>query len=142
MSALVRLSFSLEAPLARQLEELTAAGGYENRSEFLRDLIREKLVRQDWESDAVVVGTITMVYDHHQRLLTEKLTDLQHDHHDLILASTHVHLDHHLCAEVIIARGKASALEQMTDALRRQKGIFHASLTRSATHAFAHQHRH
>jgi CopG family nickel-responsive transcriptional regulator len=74
-----------------------------------------------------------LIYDHHRRLLSEKLTELQHHHHDAILASTHVHLDAHMCAEVIIARGKAAEIEHVADELRRQKGVLHAELSVGST---------
>ncbi len=95
MSDVIRQSFSMENSLWEKVEELVKESGYTNRSEFLRDIIREKLVEREWQSKArEVVGTITLVYDHHARLLGEKLTDIQHDHHEAILATTHVHLDH------------------------------------------------
>ena len=85
MPELVRTSVSIEKPLFKRLEKLVRSSRYTNRSEFLRDLIRERLVQEEWEHDREVVGTITLIYDHHVRLLNEKLTDLQHDHHDTVL---------------------------------------------------------
>ncbi len=134
MSDLVRLSISLERPLLKQLERLVKRSGYANRSEFIRDLVRQRLVEQQWsDSRQDVVGTITMVYDHHTRQLTDKLVDIQHDHHDNILASTHVHLSHDLCAEMIMIRGSAPHIRQITDRLRQQRGVLHAELAMSST---------
>jgi CopG family nickel-responsive transcriptional regulator len=133
MSELTRMSFSIERALADKLEELMQQSAYGNRSEFLRDMIRERLVRQQWEADRQVVGSILLIYDHHQRLLSEKLTDLQHRHHDDILASTHVHLDHRMCAEVIIMRGRAGHIRAIADQLRQQRGVLHASISLGST---------
>ncbi len=135
MSELVRVSISIERSLYQQLEGLVGESGYENRSEFIRDLIREQLVRREWEHDGDVVGTMTLVYNHHTHGLSEKLTDLQHDHHGEILATTHVHLDPHHCVEVTLMRGPARRLQRIADRLRRQKGVLHAALNMSSTGA-------
>ena len=133
MSDLVRLSISLEKKLLSQLERLVKQAGYANRSEFVRDMIRQRLVEQQWsDKRAEVVGTITMVYDHHARQLTDKLIDIQHDHHESILASTHVHLSHDLCAEMIMLRGSPARIRQITDRLRQQRGVLHAELAMSS----------
>jgi CopG family nickel-responsive transcriptional regulator len=133
MADLARLSFSVERPLADKLESLCRSAGYENRSEFIRDLIRARLVEETWRADQEAVGSITLVFDHHAHGLGERLTDLQHDHHDVILATTHVHLDHDLCAEVVICRGPASRLRSIADGLRQHKGVLHAALSMSST---------
>lgn len=133
MADLERLSFSLERPLLQRLEMLREEAGYGNRSEFLRDIIRGRLVERSWELDREAVGTITIVYDHHARGLNEKLTGLQHDHHEVILASTHVHLDHHHCVEVILVRGRAGRIRAVADALQKQKGVLHGGLSMSST---------
>lgn len=133
MPDLERLSFSLERPLLERLEKLREEAGYGNRSELLRDMIRGRLVDRAWELDGEAVGTITLVYDHHARRLNERLTDLQHDHHDVILATTHVHLDHHHCVEVILVRGRAGRIRAIADALGKQKGVLHGGLSMSST---------
>jgi CopG family transcriptional regulator, nickel-responsive regulator len=132
VSDLVRLSLSIEKPLYLQLEKLVKETGYSNRSEFIRDMIRDMLVEKKWKNDQVVVGTITLVYDHHARRLSEKLTDLQHDHHDEVLATTHVHLDHHTCVEMILVKGRAKNIKLIADKLGQQKGVFHYELSMSA----------
>lgn len=133
MSDLVRLSLSLEKPLFDRLEKLVKQTGYTNRSEFVRDMIRERLVETEWDRDAEVLGTVTLVYDHHQRRLTEKLTDLQHDHHDEVLVTTHVHLTHDLCAEVILIKGRATSVKTLADRMHQQKGVLHAELSMTST---------
>jgi CopG family nickel-responsive transcriptional regulator len=133
MTDLVRLSFSVDKPLADKLESLRSSAGYENRSELIRDLIRARLVEEAWRADQEAVGAVTLVFDHHAHGLGERLTHLQHDHHDVILATTHVHLDHDLCAEVVICRGPASRLQAIADGLRQHKGVLHAALSMSST---------
>ena len=132
MSDLVRLSLSIEQPLLKRLEKMLKTSRYANRSEFVRDMIRDRLVEEAWNAGDEVVGTVTLIYDHHTRQLSEKLTELQHRHHKAILAATHVHLDEHMCAEVIIARGRAGQLREIADLLRKQKGVLHAALAMSS----------
>ncbi|MCO5169920.1 MAG: nickel-responsive transcriptional regulator NikR [Planctomycetes bacterium] len=133
MSDLVRLSFSLEKPLNDALEQLVQETGCANRSELIRNMIRARLVEQEWERDEEALATVTLVYNHHMRRLSERLTHVQHDHHGAILATTHCHLDHDLCAEMIMIRGPASEIRHIAEELRQQKGILHASLAMSST---------
>ena len=135
MSNLVRLSFSVEEGLFNKLESLVEKNGYKNRSEFIRDIIRNMLVEEEWEQDREVVGTITLIYDHHASRLSEKLTDIQHEYHDLVLASTHVHISHSLCAEMIMVRGGSEKLKTLTNNLQSQKGVLHAGFTMTSTGA-------
>ena len=133
MADLVRLSFSLEKPLAARLTKLVKQGRYDNRSEFIRDMIRDRLVERAWEENEEALGTITLIYDHHARGLSNKLTHLQHHHHEQVMATTHVHLDHDRCAEMIMLRGRAKNIQQLADLLRQQKGVLHAELAISST---------
>jgi len=133
MPDLERLSFTIEAPLMKQLERLMKRGKFKNRSEFIRDLIRSKLVEGEWEQDQEALGTITLIYDHETRQLSDKLTSLQHEQHHAIMATTHVHLDHHLCAEMIMCRGRAHLLRELSDQLGQQKGVLHSQLAMSST---------
>ena len=133
MSDLVRLSLSIEQRLLDRLEAVMCAHGYVNRSEFIRDLVRDRLVEESWAHDAEALGTITLVYDHHQHQLSERLTDLQHHHHGAVLATTHIHLDERLCAEMIMVRGRASELRELANELQKQRGVLHAALSMSAT---------
>lgn len=135
MADLTRLSISIDRALEEKLERLVQRSGYGNRSEFIRDLIRDRLVEKEWEGNGEAVGTITLVYDHHARGVAEKLTELQHDHHNVVLAATHVHLDHNLCAEVIICRGQALDIRNIASRLRQTKGVLHGALTMSSTGA-------
>ena len=133
MSDLVRLSFSVEGNLADRLEELRTRAGYSNRSEYIRDLIRARLVEEEWRSDHEAFGAITVLFDHHAHGLHDRLTDLQHDHHEVIMATTHVHLDHHHCVEVILVRGRAGQIRAIADVLQKQKGVLHGGLSVSST---------
>ena len=133
MSDLVRLSLSIEQSLLERLEAVMHAHGYANRSEFVRDLVRDRLVEESWADDAEALGTVTLIYDHHQHQLAERLMDLQHHHHGAVLATTHIHLDERLCAEMIMVRGRASELRELASELQKQKGVLHAALSMSAT---------
>ncbi len=133
MPDLVRLSFTIDASLNHKLETLMAEAGHPNRSEFIRDLIRSRLVEEEWKSNQEAVGTITLIYNHETRNLSQKLTHVQHHHHDAVLATTHVHLDHDNCAEMIMMKGAASMILDMAERLRQQKGVLHASVSISST---------
>jgi CopG family nickel-responsive transcriptional regulator len=130
MSELSRIGVAIDTELLDKFDALIAGRGYTNRSEAFRDLIRDELVEKEWESpDANVVGTVTLVYDHHVRMLNEKLTDMQHDHHRLILSTLHVHLDHDNCLEVLVVRGKSRQVQKIAEALISTKGVKHGRLT-------------
>ena len=133
MSKLARLSFSIEEDLMRKMSRLMKRGRFNNRSEFIRDLIRSRLVELEWEKDAEAIGTITLVYDHDTRRLSDKLIQLQHKQHNAVLATTHVHLDNHLCAEMIMVKGRAHVIQDLSEVLGQQKGVLHASLSMSST---------
>ncbi|HEO71643.1 MAG TPA: nickel-responsive transcriptional regulator NikR [Candidatus Hydrogenedentes bacterium] len=133
MSELARLSFSIEKPLLDRLERMLEEGNYGNRSEFIRDMIRDRLVAQEWEKNEEALGTVTILFDHHARNLTEKLIELQHDFDGTIMATTHMHLTHHLCAEMIMIRGRAGQIRALADALHQLKGVLHATLSMSST---------
>ncbi len=133
MSDLTRVSLSLERSLLERIEQVARRRGYENRSEFARDLFRQALVEEEWRGAQDVVGTITLLYDHHVHHLAERLTDLQHHSHGAVLATTHVHLDRNLCAEMILVRGKARSVRKLSDELGRQRGVLHASLSMGST---------
>src|SRR5438046_2098053 len=130
MSGLSRIGVAIDTDLLSRFDRLIGGRGYTNRSEAFRDLIRDELVEQAWESpDSQVVGTVTLVYDHHVRLLHEKLTSIQHDYHHAILSTLHVHLDHDNCLEVLVVRGKAAIVKKVADALISTKGVKHGRLT-------------
>ena len=136
MGELTRIGVAIEADLLRKFDKLIASRGYSNRSEAFRDLIRDELVERSWEQpDSNVVGTVTLVYDHHVRMLNEKLTDMQHSHFHHILSTLHVHLDHDNCLEVLVVKGKASQVKKIADALISTKGVKHGRLTITSTGA-------
>jgi CopG family nickel-responsive transcriptional regulator len=130
MSGLSRIGVAIDSGLLEKFDLLIGQRGYTNRSEAFRDLIRDELVEKTWESpDSQVVGTVTLVYDHHVRLLNEKLTGIQHDFHHSILSTLHVHLDHDNCLEVLVVRGKSSVVRKVADVLIGTKGVKHGRLT-------------
>lgn len=129
MSELSRIGVAIDAALLAKFDDLIAKRGYTNRSEAFRDLIRDELVQKTWESpESEVVGTVTLVYDHHVRMLNEKLTDMQHDHHEQILSTLHVHLDHDNCLEVLVVKGKAKSVQTIAEKLISTKGVKHGRL--------------
>lgn len=130
---LKRFSISLEENLLESFDAYIQAQRYSNRSEAIRDLIRKSLVKQAWETDSSVMGVITLVYDHHQHQLQEKVTEVQHDYHHHIVSTTHVHMDHHNCLEVIIVRGKAQEVQELADRLISLRGVRDGNLATSST---------
>ena len=136
MGELSRIGVAIDSDLLDRFDKLIADRGYDNRSEAFRDLIRDELLRKHSEHpDAAVVGTVTLVYDHHQRMLGDKLTDLQHDSFRSILSTLHVHLDHDNCLEVIILKGRAREVTRLADALISTKGVKHGRLTMTSSGA-------
>jgi len=136
MSDLSRIGVAIDSDLLKKFDRLITSRGYSNRSEAFRDLIRDELVRETWEQpDSTVVGTVTLVYSHHVRLLNEKLTDMQHSHFHHVLSTMHVHLDHDNCLEVLVVKGKASMVKKLADALISTKGVKHGRLTLTSTGA-------
>ena len=133
MSQLARIGVAIDEDLLARFDQLIEARGYANRSEAFRDLIRSELVEESWKSPATeVVGSVTLVYDHHQRQLSDRLIDLQHDSHDAVLSTLHVHLDHDNCLEVIVLRGPVETVHRIADGLISTKGVKHGRLTISS----------
>jgi CopG family nickel-responsive transcriptional regulator len=129
----IRFSVSLPRPLLEELDRRVVAKGYASRSELVRDLIRERLVEQTWEDPAAeVAGVLTIVYDHHQRDLTQHMLDIQHDEFVHVVATTHVHLDHHNCLETIIIRGLPADIERMRLMIGGLRGVRFSALTRAS----------
>jgi CopG family nickel-responsive transcriptional regulator len=136
MSVLSRIGVAIDSDLLKKFDRLITQRGYTNRSEAFRDLIRDELVERTWESpESQVVGTITLVYNHHVRLLSEKLTDIQHDFHRSILSTLHVHLDHDNCLEVLVVKGKSAEVRKVADVLISTKGVKHGRLSLSTSGA-------
>jgi CopG family nickel-responsive transcriptional regulator len=134
MSKLVRFGVSIPEDLVRAFDERIAGKGYPTRSEAIRDMMRDYLVEGEWENETGdVVGTVTIVYDHHTRELSNVLTGVQHEAHSTILCSTHVHLDHHNCLEVIVLKGSAADVRAVADRLISTKGVKHGKLVCTTT---------
>ena len=123
MSQLSRTGVSLEEDLLIEFDRLNAKRGYQNRSEAIRDLIREALLAEIVDSNKPAVGTLTLVYDHHVPNLSEKLTESQHAAGAMVLAATHVHLDHQYCLEVIIMKGRSKDLQTVADRMLALRGV-------------------
>lgn len=133
MSSLSRFSASMDGDLLARFDALVAEQGYPTRSKAIADLIRERLVEREWAEGREVAAAIVMVYDHHKRELSHRLTHVQHDHHKMIIASQHVHLDHDNCLEVVVARGQPDAIQSLANALRSTKGVKYCSLAAAST---------
>jgi len=128
-----RFTVSMEDSLLDDFDAFIQDRHYKNRSEALRDLIRDRIIAKEWEADNDVMGVISLVYDHHQPKLQEKVTELQHRFHHQIVSTTHVHMDHDNCLEVIIVRGKAAIVQNLADNLRALRGIRNSSLSMGST---------
>lgn len=134
MAKIVRFGVSMSATLLEQFDQLVSEQGYANRSEAIRDLVRDALVTREWEEgDGEVAGTITLMYDHHTVGLSDTLTEVQHEYHDLIVSTLHVHLDDHNCLENIVVRGSPGRAKQLADQLIPIKGVIHGKLTLTST---------
>jgi len=133
MSDIIRFGVSLEKELLEKFDKLIKGKKYSNRSEAIRDLIRENLVKREWIEGKEVAGAITLVFDHHKRELLNTLTDIQHDFHTLIISSQHIHLDHDNCLEIIVVRGKPKEVRELADKLRATKGVKYGSLSIATT---------
>jgi CopG family nickel-responsive transcriptional regulator len=130
MAELSRIGVAIDSDLLAKFDSHINARGYTNRSEAFRDLIREELVeRAAEEPNREVLGTVTLIYDHHVRQLADRLTDIQHEYHHSIISTMHVHLDHNHCLEVLAVKGPAADVKRMADALISNKGVKHGRLT-------------
>lgn len=138
MSDLSRIGVAIDSTLLEKFDKHIARRGYTNRSEAFRDLIRDALIEHNaGKPDAMVVGTVTLVYDHHVRMLSERLNEMQHESFHNVLSTLHVHLDHDHCLEVLVLKGKASMVRKMADALISTKGVQHGRLTITTSGAVA-----
>lgn len=130
---LQRFSVSIDGRLLEAFDRYVGREGYPTRSKAVADLIAGKLVEKEWSNDGVVAGAIILVYDHHKRDLTNRLTHIQHDYHDIIISSQHVHLDHHNCLEVVVGRGAPGRLEELARRLKAAKGVKYCTLSAAST---------
>ena len=133
MSELVRFGVSLPDDLLQRFDELIRRKNYASRSEAFRDLIRQELVKKEWEEDVAIAGAITLIYDHHKRSLLSTITDIQHGFQEIIISTQHVHLDHNNCLEIIAVKGLSSAVQRLADALKAIKGVKHGTISMSST---------
>ena len=133
MGMLTRFGVSIESDLHDRFLRMARKRGWGNRSRVIRILMRDWLVQEEWQSDVEIVGTITIVYDHHQRDLTDRLTSIQHDQHGAVLAATHIHLDHDNCLEMIAVRGTAKKVQKLADTLIGMRGVKHGKLSATTT---------
>lgn len=133
MAKLMRFGVSMEADLLGRFDEWVGRHDWANRSEAIRDLVRDRLVGDEWRAGSQpVVASLTFVYDHHVSDLQDRLTSLQHRHHGVVLSALHVHLDHDNCMEVLVLRGPADDIQALADRILGSRGVKHGQLVRSA----------
>lgn len=125
-----RVTISLEEEVAAGFDELVRAQGYQSRSEAVRDLIRRAVDGRTLQEsgDRLCVANLSYVYDHHVRTLAKRLTALQHDHHSLVVSTTHVHLDHDNCLESVILKGPIDAVRALADGIEAERGVRFATV--------------
>jgi CopG family nickel-responsive transcriptional regulator len=133
MSDLFRFGISLDKKLLDKFDRLIKEKRYSNRSEAFRDLIRQELVKKEWEEGKEVAGAIAIVYNHHQRELLNKIMDTQHDFQKLIISTQHIHLDSENCLEIVAVKGSSREVQKLADVLKSTKGVRHGSLSMSST---------
>lgn len=129
MSKLVRFGVSLEEELLKNFDRYIREKEYQNRSEAIRDLIRGEFVKKEWSENKEVCGIISLIYNHHKRELVNKLTDIQHDFHRLVISSQHIHLDHDNCLETIVVKGKSKEIEKLDYKMKSAKGVKYGTLS-------------
>ncbi|GFM37056.1 nickel-responsive transcriptional regulator NikR [Desulfovibrio psychrotolerans] len=134
MGQTIRFGVSLDSDLLEKFDALCDERCYQTRSEAIRDLIRNALVEQEWKDEGrELAGTLTLVYDHHKSDLSQKLVEIQHDHHHVIITSLHVHLDHDNCLEVLLLKGSGEEVRTLSQKLTSTKGVKHGKLTLATT---------
>jgi CopG family nickel-responsive transcriptional regulator len=134
---LSRTGIALDTNLLKRFDRLIRAQGYDNRSEAFRDIIRDRLNDVSLQSGRIfVVGTVTLIYNHHSRLLPDKLMELQHIYHDLIISTVHSHLDHDMCLEVVVVKGKLKKVQELSSRLIGLRGVQHGKLVMSSPEAY------
>ncbi len=133
MAKTVRFGVSLKEELLDKFDRFIKERAYPNRSEAIRDLIRENLVKKEWMGGKEVAGAITLVYEHRRRDLVKRLTDTQHNFHDLVVSSQHIHLDKGNCLEIIAVKGAPRKIEELAHRMRSTKGVKHGTLSLATT---------
>ncbi|MHC4984023.1 MAG: nickel-responsive transcriptional regulator NikR [Planctomycetota bacterium] len=130
MGDLTRTALAIDRKLLERFDAWTASHGYSNRSEAVRDIIRNTLIEAEWaDPNAPVIAVLSIVFDHSKRRLAQEMTELQHEHHRAVLCSQHVHLDGRRCMEVVIMQGKARALRRLSDAIIATRGVIAGKVT-------------
>jgi CopG family nickel-responsive transcriptional regulator len=133
MSDLFRFGVSLDKALLDKFDRYIRERNYSNRSEAFRDLIRQELIKKEWQEGDDVAGAITLIYDHHRKDLLYKITDLQHDFQKVIISTQHIHLDHDNCLEIVAVRGQPREVTKLADMMKSIKGVKHCTLSMSST---------
>jgi CopG family transcriptional regulator, nickel-responsive regulator len=133
MAELIRTGISLERELLEMFDRAIGRKGYTNRSKAIRDLVRDYAVSEDVETNRIVVGSLTLVYNHHKPGLSERITDIQHHAGPKVLAATHVHLDHEYCLEVVIMKGRSSEVQHVAEQILTLRGVKHGRLVLTTT---------
>lgn len=123
MSGLARFGVSLDSELLAAFDELCRIRGYASRSEAIRDLVRQALASEQWGKSGICGGALTLIYDHHKHDLARRIMAIQHDHHDLIVATLHVHLDHDNCLETLVLKGEAESVTALANSLISCRGV-------------------
>ena len=141
MQKLIRFGISMEDDLLHEFDHLISHKGYHNRSEAIRDIVREKLVEEETHNpSAVMYGALVFIYDHHKRELEKSLSNLQHDYFENIISTSHVHVDHDHCLEVVLLKGRSNALKTIAENILSLKGVKHGKLTLTASTTNGHRH--
>ncbi len=133
MSKVFRFGISLDKDLLDKFDRLIKEKSYSNRSEAFRDLIRQELIKKEWQEGKEIAGAITLIYNHHKRELLNKITDIQHDFQKIIISTQHIHLDHNNCLEIIAVKGNPKEAQKLADTLKSIKGVKHGTLSMSST---------
>ena len=133
MSSIARFGVSLDKGLLGKFDKLIESKSYTNRSEAFRDLIRQELVKKEWQDAHEVVGAITLIYDHHKRELVNTLLDIQHEFGSCIISSQHIHIDHNNCLEILAVKGSPEKVQRLSESLKAVKGVKHSTLSMSTT---------
>ncbi len=133
MSDLVRFSVSIDRGLLERFDRQTCDEGYPTRSKAIIDLMRDSLVRHEWKEGKQVAAAIIIVYDHHKRDLSNRLTHIQHEYHEMVISSQHIHLDHDNCLEIIVVRGEPKKVIELSNRLKATKGVKFSSLSAAST---------
>jgi len=133
MEEIIRFGVSIEKNVLNKFDEMIKKENYPTRSKAIGDLIRESLIKREWLKGGEVTGAITLVYNHHRRELVDKLTDIQHDYHNIVISTLHIHLDYDNCLEIIAVKGNAKDIVKLSNLLKSTKGIKHSSMIVTTT---------